>query len=141
MFHRLSLRLAPTPQCPAGRDDNGFEIIAPLDRSGLLDATELKGKEHLCRVEHFAPGEPRRYGRLVHRPGKGRRRGMWAFDYDVSKCGDDEDLGGLEKICFEVDAVVALRDCHGASQPFRVVRVEPLEPHEFGFRDQPRSDY
>lgn len=141
MFHHISLRLAPTPQCPKGCDNCGYEIIAPLDRDGLLNADELNGNEHLCTVEHFAPGEARRYGRLVHRLGEGRHGGMWAFDYGLSKCCDDEDLYGIEQISFEVDAIVPLRDCHGAFQPFRVTSLEPRTFHEHGFRDQPRSDY
>jgi hypothetical protein len=140
MFHRISLRLAPTPQCPKGCDKCGYEIIAPLDRNGMLDAEELKDKEGLCTVEHFAPGEARRSGRLVHRPGRARRPGMWAFDYGTGGCGDDEDVYGLERIVFEPDAIVSLRDCHGAFQPFTVVRFEPLALHEHGFRDSPRSD-
>lgn len=138
MFHRISLRLAPSPRHRAGHDDDGFEIVAPLDGEGRLDATGLEGKEHLCRVERVAPDEPRRHAGLVHRAARGRRRGAWAFDGDI---GEALDAGGLADVRFAVGAIVALRDRHGAIRRYRVMRLEPVALHEFGFRDQPWSDY
>ncbi len=138
MFHRISLRRAPSPRYPAGRDDDGFEIVAPLDGEGRLDAAGLEGKEHLCRVERFAPGEARRHGGLVHRAGRGRRRAAWEFDHDV---GGELHAGELANARFAIGAVVTLRDRRGAKRQFRVARLEPVAPREFGFRDQPWSDY
>ncbi|MBX3499077.1 MAG: hypothetical protein KF889_06495 [Alphaproteobacteria bacterium] len=125
MLCRISLRLGPTPQEPQGRSDYGYEITAPLDREGYLDASELRARHGHCRVARFAPGEPHRYGQLVYRSGR-KGRGMWAIDYDISPCGDDEDACGLDEHCFEVGELVRLRDSHGAFQSFRVVRVVPL---------------
>lgn len=138
MFHRISLRLAPSPSHKAGGDDDGFEIVAPLDGEGRLDATDLAGREHLCRVERFVPGEPRRYGCLVHRAARGRRRAAWAFAPDI---GGELDVGGLANARFAMGAVVALRDRRGATRRYKVARLEPVALHEFGFRDQPWSDY
>lgn len=136
MLCRISLRLGPTPQQPQGCDDCGYEITAPLDRNGYLDAAELQARHGHCRVARFAPGEPHRYGRLVYRAGRGGR-GMWAIDYDVSRWGDDEDAYGLEEHCFEVGACVPLRDGHGTFRPFRVVRVVPLIGRDRGTGERP----
>ncbi len=125
MLCRISLRLAPTPEQPRGCDDCGYEITAPLDRRGYLDATELRSRHGHCRVARFAPGEAHRYGLLVYRAGR-NGRGMWAIDYDTSPCHDDEDAYALDEFCFEVGERVHMRDGHGAFQPFRVVRVVPL---------------
>lgn len=138
MFHRISLRLVPSPRHKAGCEDDGFEIVAPLDGDGRLDAAGLAGKESLCRVERFAPGEPRRYGGLVHRGASGRRRAAWEFDHEI---GGELDAGGLADARFAMDAVVALRNRQGETRRYRVVRLEPVALHEFGFRDQPWSDY
>lgn len=125
MLCRISLRLGPTPQHPLGCNDLGYEITAPLDRNGHLDAAGLRARHGHCRVAHFAPGQPHRYGQLIYRAGR-NGRGMWAIDYDVSRCSDDEDVYGLEEHCFEVGECVRLRDGHGAFRPYRVVRVVPL---------------
>lgn len=125
MLCRISLRLAPTPQQPQGSDEVGYEITAPLDRSGFLDPAEVKARHGACRVARFARGEPHRYGRLTYRSGAGGR-GMWAIDYGLARSADDEDAYGLDEHCFEVGGCVRLRDSHGAFQPFRVVRVVPL---------------
>ena len=124
MLCHISLRLGPTPRQPQGCNDIGYEITAPLDRSGYLDASELRAQKGRCRVAHFARGEPHRYGQLIYRDGA-NGRGMWAIDYGTSRSGDDEDAYGLDEHCFEVGECVRMRDCHGAFLPFTVVRVEP----------------
>ena len=74
-------------RCPAGNSRDGYELIAPLDHHGRIDATLWRAHREACGVTRFRAHEDDEIGHLVHKQG-----GMWAFHYDI--VGEDEDETG-----------------------------------------------
>jgi hypothetical protein len=58
MLQNISLRLARSPERPAGSARHGYEITAPLDKNGHLDAAEWRHWRDRCRVRWIWAGEP-----------------------------------------------------------------------------------
>jgi hypothetical protein len=126
MLHRIMLRLARTPKFPNGSAGHGYDIVAPLDRNGRLDAEAWAKARAACTVEHFTAGAPTRQGRLIHRPG-GRGGATWVIDYDAGRTGDDEAGFRLDVHRFVSDDFITLIDRNGP-QTYRIVSVDPVTP-------------
>jgi hypothetical protein len=86
-FRRIRLELAREPGHPAGSSRDGYELIAPLDDDGRIDATLWRAHREACGVTRFRADEDDEIGHLVHKQG-----GTWAFHYDI--VGEDEDETG-----------------------------------------------
>jgi hypothetical protein len=86
-FRHIRLLLAREKGHPVGDHQEGYDLLAPLDSDGHLDAAEWKLHQEACRVRHFRPGEEDRIGRLRRKPG-----GQWYFDYAE---GDRDDEAGF----------------------------------------------
>ena len=69
MLQNISLRLARSAEHPEGSPAHGYDIVAPLDPAGHLDAEGWHKARDRCRVRRIWNGEPVRHGRLVHRAG------------------------------------------------------------------------
>jgi hypothetical protein len=122
-FRRVRLELARTPDHPTGDHLLGYEIVAPLDDQGLLDAELWKQHRDHCRVRRFREGEPDEVGHLVH----GSGRSGWAFRYDIT--GDDADEAGyrLSSEKFVVGEYVSIFDADDEElRAYQVVSVEHL---------------
>ena len=89
MLQNISLRLARNPEHPEGSPLHGYDIVAPLDPAGHLDAESWRKARDRCRVRRIRDGEPTRHGRLVHRAG-GADGATWVIDYDDRTSADDE---------------------------------------------------
>ncbi len=113
---KIRLELARTKEFPNGSRAHGYEIVAPLDHEGRLDAGAWKtGREH-CRV---------RLGHLVHKPG-----GSWAFHYDIAGDASADEAGyrfSAER--FTPGEYVSIREQDEEMRTFRVITVTPVEPH------------
>lgn len=121
---RVVVHLARSRDFPEGSAQHGYEIVAPLDAEGHLDAEAWKRSRKQCRVRRFWAGEPDQEGLLVHRSG-GAEGATWVIDYEQDSSDDDEAgyrLGGHR---FEEGEYVSIRDDDGHMNTFRVVRVEP----------------
>ncbi len=116
-FRHVRLLLAREKGHPAGERDEGYDILAPLEADGRLDAADWKKHQELCRVRHFRHGQEDRIGRLRRKPG-----GTWYFDYEE---GDrDDEVGfrfGAER--FVTGEYVSVKS-DGAMHTYQVARVE-----------------
>ena len=122
MLQRITLHLARTKEHPEGTSKIGYDIVAPLDRSGQLDAEVWKAHRAECRVRRFRQGEPDAYGILIHRPG-GAEGATWMIDYNRDRSDDDEVGYRLGSHRFNLGDYVSIRDDDGEMQTFRVVAV------------------
>lgn len=116
---RIVIHLARTKEFPNGSYQHGYEIVAPLDSSGHIDAEGWKQHRDSCRVKRFWGGEEWDLGHLVRRPG-----GSWAFHYDIA--GDEDDEAGyrLGSHAFTEGEYVSIKDNDGELHPFIVATVE-----------------
>jgi hypothetical protein len=124
MLQHITLNLARTKEHPEGSAAIGYEIVAPLDAAGRLDAQAWSARRKECRVRRFRPGEPDAYGMLVHRAG-GAEGATWAIDYNPERADDDEAGYRLGSHGFSNGDYVSIRDEDGALLTFRVVAVRP----------------
>lgn len=116
-FRHVRLLLAREKGHPAGDVEEGYDLVAPLDSDGRLDAAEWKSNQAACRVRRFRTGEEDRIGRLRRKPG-----GRWYFDYAE---GDSDDEIGfhLDEERFVTGEYVSIpRD--GTMHTYQVARVE-----------------
>jgi hypothetical protein len=116
-FRRIRLLLAREPGHPEGSGEVGYDLIAPLDGEGRLDAALWKSHRDRFRFVRFKPGEDREVGHLLHRPG-----GSWAFHCDIS--GEDDDAAGFrfQNERFVVGEYVSIRE-DDRFHTYRVVAV------------------
>jgi hypothetical protein len=126
MLYRVTLHLARSRSFPDGSSRHGYEILAPLDAEGRLDAAEWKHRRRSCRVRRFWAGEPARHGLLTHRPG-GAGGATWLIDYDDAKATDDEAGYRLGSHRFAQDEYVSIRDDEGELHTFKIVSVEAVQ--------------
>src|SRR5690349_5051392 len=83
-LRHVKLLLAREKAHPHGERDEGYDLLAPLDADGRLDARQWETHQASCRVRRFGGSEGERIGRLRRKPG-----GQWYFDY-VEGERDDE---------------------------------------------------
>ena len=119
-FRRIRLELAREPGHPEGSRRDGCELIAPLDKTGQIDAALWRTHRANCRVRRFRSAQGEEIGHLVHRPG-----GSWAFHYDVLGDGDDEIGYRFENEKFQPGEYVSLKEGE-KEHTFRVVSVERI---------------
>jgi hypothetical protein len=122
-LQRITLTLARSKDFPAGSQAHGYEIVAPLDGSGHLDAVGWAKSREACTVRRFWGDEERDLGHLVHRGGP--KGGSWSFRYDVA--GDEDDEAGYRFGAhgFNIGDYVSIRDDDGAMHTFQVSLIEP----------------
>ncbi len=123
-LNAISLRLARCAEFPDGSDAHGYEIVAPLDAEGMLDAEAWRVLRDHCRVRRIMPGEAVRHGRLTHRAG-GQDGATWTIDYDDRTDEDDEDGFRLGKHRFAPGEYVSIRDDEGELRTFTVTQIKP----------------
>jgi hypothetical protein len=119
---RIRLDLARSKEQPNGSSSCGYELVAPLDRGGVIDLEAWKQLRERCSVRRFWRGEEDRIGRLTHKPG-GADGARWVFDYDDSRLDDDEAGYRFGSHAFVPGEYVTVRD-QDSSHTFRVVAVE-----------------
>jgi hypothetical protein len=125
-FKRIRLNLARSKEFPSGSSRHGYELVAPLDRTGHIDAALWHKHREACRVRRFWNGDEDEVGRLVHKPG-GAEHARWAFHYGAAADDDDDEAGyRLGSHVFASGEYVSIRD-HDDDEmhTFRVVSVEP----------------
>lgn len=119
---QVRLELARDHDFPNGSRDHGYDLIAPLDDQGHLDAAEWKKSRDRCRVRRFWAGEPNEMGRLMHRPG-----GSWAFDYNPNSNADDEPGFKFDKHRFVPGEYVSIKEHDGVLRTFFIKAVVDLD--------------
>lgn len=118
---RIKLELARDPEFPYGSAEHGYELAAPLDRTGYIDHDEWREERQRCRVIRYWPGQPKQIGHLVH------RGGGWAFDYDPESTEDDEPGFKLDRHRFVPGEYVSIKERGGDMRTFRVIWVRDLD--------------
>lgn len=119
-FRRIRLELARTKDHPTGDPQTGYEIVAPLDGDGKLDAAAWKDFKDHCRVRRFRRGDED-LGHLV------RHGANWAFHYDLD--GDEEDESGyrLGSERFVIGEYMSIHDADDDEMmTYQVVSVEHI---------------
>ncbi len=116
----IRLELARDHDFPEGSSRHGYELTAPLDASGHLDAAAWRDAKARCRVRRFWPGEDDEIGHLRH------HGTAWAFHYDVAGDADTDETGyRLSSHVFRVGEYVSIREQDGTLRTFRVASVRP----------------
>jgi hypothetical protein len=123
-LHQITLHLARSKEHPKGMAGIGYDIVAPLDADGHLDAALWKSMRDRCEVVRFQGGLEQR-GRLVHRQG-GTGGATWVIDYDATRADDDEAGYRLDTHRFVTGEYVSLRDGADEMHTYKVVDVAPL---------------
>jgi hypothetical protein len=123
-LHKIRLELARDREHPEGSNRHGYELVAPLDSDGRLDAAVWKKCRERCRVRRFWLNEADEIGHLIRKPG-----GHWAFHYDVHGDPDDDESGyRLGNHKFLPGEYVSIREHDDdVLRTFRVVRADPIQ--------------
>lgn len=123
MLKRITLHLARNPDFPQGSPACGYEIVAPLDAGGHLDADAWHKVKAECRVRRFWQGEDDQFGLLVHEPG-GVHGATWKLDYSPDEDNDERGYR-LDTHRFIVGEYVSIRDKGGDLHTFKITQIRP----------------
>lgn len=82
-FHHIRLELAREAGRPAGDPGEGYDIVAPLDADGRLDAEGWRSDPERAHVRRFSRDRTVAAGRLRHGPGD-----RWVLDLEPGEAGD-----------------------------------------------------
>jgi hypothetical protein len=119
-LYSVRLELARTKEFPEGSSAHGYEFVAPLDKTGHLDAEAWPQAKKRCTVRRFQSGGADEHGVLVH-AGRG-----WHFDYDRKARDDDEPLFKLDRHLIKQGEYLSVTEHDGVVRPFRIVSVRAL---------------
>ncbi len=122
---RVRLTLARSKEFPVGSSHHGYEIDAPLDENGRIDAAAWRAHPELCRVKRFW-GADEQIGRLAHRRG-GAEHAQWVFDYDPARSDDDEPGYRFGAHTFLPGEYVSIEGHDHQMHTFRVASVSPAK--------------
>ncbi len=115
----IRLELARCPEYPNGSPHHGYELLAPLQADGHIDAEQWRDHRKECRVKRFWNGEPDELGHLVR-----SRRGDWAFHYDIEGDPDDDEVGfRFASHAFRPGEYVSIAEHDGETRTFIVAAV------------------
>jgi hypothetical protein len=112
---QIRLELASTPDT-APSAECGYDLIAPLDPDGYLDAGIWFDHRTECHVRHFGSGAADEQGRLIHTC---KRR--WILHAIA-----DGSLWHIGTHRFVEGGTIVVAASDGVARPFRVVRLQPL---------------
>jgi hypothetical protein len=123
-LYKIRLELARDHDFPDGSRRHGYELVAPLDVEGHIDAAAWAKHRARCRVRRFWEGEDDEIGHVMRKPG-----GSWAFHYDIHGEEDDDETGyRLAQHKFMLGEYVSIRDHDDDKlRTFRVVSVTEAE--------------
>lgn len=116
-FRSIRLLLARESGHPEGDEEQGYDLLLPLDENGHIDAAEWKKHQSSCRVRRFDESGTVKIGRLRRRPG-----GQWYFDYEEGDA-DDEIGFKLASERFITGEYVSITQ-GGETHTYRIARVE-----------------
>ncbi len=118
-LHHIRLELAREPGKPDGDPHSGYDIVAPLDTAGRLDAPAARALDKPCRVRRFDRDETVATGELRHEGRQG-----WILDFP----GDANDETGFRfgEERFTLGEYVSVQAPDGAMHTFRVTQLRTL---------------
>jgi len=124
MLNHIHLNLARGPECPDGSEHHGYEIFAPLDENGYLDAEAWKLCRDDCTVKRFWDQEADHYGYLVHEAG-GFGGATWKINYPGSD-NAAETAYHLDDHRFIKDEYISIRSSDGEMHVFKISKIQPV---------------
>jgi hypothetical protein len=118
---KIRLELARDRDFPQGSPGHGYELVAPLDRTGHIDAGEWQRQRARCIVRRFWGGEDQEIGHLIH-----TRDRAWAFHYDIEGDAERDEPGyRFQGHVFKPGEYVSVREQDGRLRAFKVAAVLP----------------
>lgn len=117
---RVRLELAREPAHPAGSPRHGYDLVAPLDEEGRLDAALWAKKRQACTVHRFWEGEPPRDGHLTH------LGDHWRFHYPGDDIEDDDPIYKLASHRIVPGEYISIDEDDGERHTFKIVSVDPV---------------
>ncbi len=121
---RIRLQLARSKEFPSGSARHGYEIVAPLDDQGHIDAEEWNRQRAACQVRRFWGAEGDEIGHLVHKPG-GAEHARWMLHYGGVSDWDEEAGYRFGAHKFSVGEYVSIRGHDDELHTFVVAATEP----------------
>jgi hypothetical protein len=119
---KIRIEMARSHDFPEGSALHGYEFVAPLDKTGHIDAKSWQRHRSQCRVKRFWEGVPDEIGHLVRKPG-----GSWAFHYDIHGDVDDDETGyRFGDHAFTAGEYISIREHDEDMNTFRIVSVTPI---------------
>ena len=125
MLQIITLHLARSSDFPKGSLDFGYEIIAPIDSAGHLDAREWKKLKAACRVRRFRPEIGEQRGNLLHHAG-GASGATWLIRYDADHEECEEKGVHWDAHRFAEGEYISLQDAQGHLNTFKIFLVRPV---------------
>ncbi|HYC69385.1 hypothetical protein [Brevundimonas sp.] len=119
-FYHIRLETARGPGRPAGDPTEGYDIVAPLDGEGRLDAAAWREAQDRCYARRFSDGQTEARGRLRHASQR------WIIDLEP---GEAEDAVGYRfgEERFTPGEYVSLTLPDGEQHTYAVVAVQPVQ--------------
>jgi hypothetical protein len=124
MLRRITLYLARDRQFPEGSSQHGYEIVAPIDASGHLDAEAWRKHKAKCHVRRFWRGEEDRQGLLVHHAG-GAGGATWKIEYDIGETEGNDAGFKLASHRIALGEYLSIRGDDGTSHTFKIAEIRP----------------
>jgi hypothetical protein len=119
-LRKVGLELARTPDFPEGRQNRGYEFIAPLSEEDHIDVVASPEGKKRCTVRRFWEGEDDQDGELHH-----TRHRTWAFSYAPGE-DDDTPFFRPDTHIFTVGEYVSITEENGEMLPFRVAGIDAV---------------
>lgn len=121
VFQHIRLLLAREPGHPQGDAGDGWDLVAPLDDEGRLDADACRAAPGKCYVRRFIQDATVATGRLRHTVGN-----QWLMDLEGR---DDLDAAGfrLGEELFTPGEYVSTVSAGGQNHTYLVARVVPVD--------------
>ncbi|MCR9268066.1 MAG: hypothetical protein NXI03_10895 [Alphaproteobacteria bacterium] len=117
---RVVMRLGRNPDAgfPDGDNDQGYVIVAPLDKDGRLDLDLWRANKADCTVDRFSPDPAEKAdGWLTH------RGSHWFFHYDEEGEGPDEPVYRLGDHTLRLGDYLTIHEADGDDLTYKITET------------------
>lgn len=117
---RVVMRLGRNPDAgfPDGDNDQGYVVVAPLDKDGRLDLDLWRANKADCTVDRFSPDPAEKAdGWLTH------RGSHWFFHYDEEGEGPDEPVYRLGDHTLRLGDYLTIHEADGDDLTYKITET------------------
>ena len=117
---RVVMRLGRNPDAgfPDGDNDQGYVVVAPLDKDGRLDLDLWRANKADCTVDRFSPAPAEKAdGWLTH------RGSHWFFHYDEEGEGPDEPVYRLGDHTLRLGDYLTIHEADGDDLTYKITET------------------
>jgi hypothetical protein len=117
---RVVMRLGRNPGAgfPDGDNDQGYVVVAPLDKDGRLDLDLWRANKADCTVDRFSPDPAEKAdGWLTH------RGSHWFFHYDEEGEGPDEPVYRLGDHTLRLGDYLTIHEADGDDLTYKITET------------------